>query len=121
MKKILVIDDEPSILVLVTSRLKSKGFEVITANDGDVGFEMTTNQKPDLVLLDIMMPNMNGYVFLEKLKDRPEIKSIPIIMLTAKAQQEDIDRAMKLGAKDAVIKPFTPEILIEKVQKAFKT
>jgi len=120
-KSILIVDDEPVIVMFVTARLRANGYEVITASGGFEALDLVRRYKPNLILLDIMMPNMNGYEFLAALKKIPRTKSVPIIMFTAKVQKEDIDRAMALGAQDCVIKPFTPEELLSKIQNALVT
>lgn len=115
MKKILVVDDEPHIQKLIALRLKVNRFQVFTAGNGVEGLEIAKREKPDLILLDIMMPKMNGYEFLQKLKTMPSVRIIPIIMFTAKASQEDVDRAIALGAIDYVIKPFDADRLLSKI------
>ncbi len=115
-KKILVIDDETELLKALTIRLGASGYEVITAQDGQEGLEKARSSNPDLIVLDILMPKMDGYEVCRLLKFDAKYKSIPIIMLTAKVQ--DIDKAMgkKVGADDYIAKPFETQDLIDKIK-----
>ncbi|MBU0467409.1 MAG: response regulator [Candidatus Omnitrophota bacterium] len=117
-KKILIIDDEPHIIMMVKSRLRANGFDVVTAENGAAGFETAKKEKPDLIILDVLMPEMNGIETLTKLKNTDETKDIPVIMFTAKGQAEDVEKAQEAGACDYLVKPFSPPILLEKVTKA---
>jgi DNA-binding response OmpR family regulator len=116
-RKILVVDDETELLKALTIRLKTSGYEVITAQDGQEGLEKAKSLNPDLIVLDILMPKMDGYEVCRLLKFDEKYKSIPIIMLTAKAQ--DIDKVMgkKVGADDYITKPFETQDLIDKIKK----
>lgn len=116
-KKILVIDDEPRLLKAITIRLKASDYEVITGQDGAEGLEKAKSLNPDLIVLDILMPKMDGYEVCRLLKFDEKYKSIPVIMLTAKAQ--DIDKAMgkKVGADDYITKPFETQDLVDKIKK----
>ncbi|MFH1360547.1 MAG: response regulator [Candidatus Omnitrophota bacterium] len=120
-KRILVIDDEMNIVKMVQSRLKASGYDVITAIDGKDGIAKAKQEKPDLIILDIMMPQMDGYEALGKLKESEETKFIPVIMFTAKAESDSVSQALDLGAVDYIVKPFTPVSLLEKVAKALLT
>ena len=91
--------------------LTAKGFEVITAYDGLDALEKVKSEKPDLILLDVMMPVMNGFEVCQKLKSDPESMDIPIIMLSAAAQSDTITKSIEMGAKDYIVKPFEPEKL----------
>lgn len=116
-KKILVIDDETELLKAISIRLKTSGYEVSTAQDGQEGLEKAKSLNPDLIVLDILMPKMDGYEVCRLLKFDEKYKSIPVIMLTAKTQ--DIDKAMgkKVGADDYITKPFETQDLVEKIKK----
>jgi DNA-binding response OmpR family regulator len=116
-KKILVVDDETELLKALSIRLKTSGYEVITASDGQEGLEKAKSLNPDLIVLDILMPKMDGYEVCRMLKFDEKYKSIPVIMLTAKTQ--DIDKAMgkKVGANDYITKPFETQDLIDKIKK----
>jgi DNA-binding response OmpR family regulator len=116
-KKILVVDDETELLKALSIRLNTSGYEVITASDGQEGLEKAKSLNPDLIVLDILMPKMDGYEVCRMLKFDEKYKSIPVIMLTAKAQ--DIDKAMgkKVGADDYITKPFETQDLVDKIKK----
>ncbi len=118
--KILVVDDELDIVNTVQYRLKSCDFDVITANNGKEGLEKVINEKPDLVLLDINMPIMDGHEMLERLRSRPDLKDIPVIMLTAYSDRRDISKAADLGIEHYVTKPFDFTDLMEKISKALE-
>ncbi|MCE5341900.1 MAG: response regulator [Planctomycetaceae bacterium] len=116
--KILVVDDEPDILRVVTFSLKKWGYEVITAVNGQEGLDKIEAEKPDLVLLDAGMPVMNGFEMLEELRGNSECKNIPVIMLTAHSDPRDIDIAHKYGILEYVTKPFDPIELRGKIANA---
>ncbi|MFQ5951840.1 MAG: response regulator [Candidatus Omnitrophota bacterium] len=118
--KILIIDDEPSVVKMVEFRLKKDGFDVITAQNGAEGLEKAKAESPDIILLDILMPEMDGHETLLRLKDSAETRSIPVIMLTAKGQIEDIERSSKEGAMDYISKPYDPVVLLSKIRKALE-
>ena len=109
--KILLADDEEDIKTVISLYLGAKGYEVVTAYDGLDAIEKAKTEKPDLILLDVMMPIMNGFEVCQKLKEDPETQDIPIIMLSAAAQSETITKSIELGAKDYIVKPFEPERL----------
>ena len=117
MARILVADDDPLSIKLLNFRLKSLGHDVIFATDGREALEIAAKEKPDLVLLDIMMPVMNGFQVLRKLKSQEETKNIPVIMLTSKAQEKDIVSGLEVGAVDYVTKPFSFAELIARVNR----
>ena len=119
-KKILVVDDEALLVDLVKIRLEANNYEVVAAYDGVEGLEKARNEKPDLVLLDIAMPFMDGYQTLQKLKENAQTKPIPVIMLTAKSQVDDVTKVADLGAVDYIVKPFNPATFLEKIHKALK-
>jgi CheY-like chemotaxis protein len=105
---ILVVDDEPDIVKLVSISLKLSDFNVITAASGPETLEILKTQRPDLVLLDIMMPEMSGYEVCRTIKASPDLKDIPVVMLTAKGQKGDAEKGYEAGADDYIIKPFDP-------------
>ena len=119
-KKILLVDDEIQLADMVKMRLEANNYDVITASGGIEGLEKAEKDDPDLILLDILMPGMDGYQTLEKLKENSETKSIPVIMLTAKGQADDLTRSVSLGAIDYVVKPFSPVKLLEKIKRALQ-
>ncbi|HWC14790.1 MAG TPA: response regulator [Actinomycetota bacterium] len=116
-KRILIADDDPVILRLLQVNLELEGYEVVTANNGQEAVDAAGVQKPDLVILDIMMPRLDGYQACEKLKADHTTKDIPVIFLSAKAQQGDIDRGKSYGVVDYLTKPFDPSELLEVVER----
>jgi len=117
-KKILVVDDESQLVDMVSMRLKANSYEVVSANSGREGIEKARQQKPDLILLDVLMPEMDGYQALGALKKDSQTKLIPVIMFTAKSQLEDVARASELGVEDYIVKPFDHRVLLDKIKKA---
>jgi DNA-binding response OmpR family regulator len=117
MSKVLVIDDEEDLLDIVTIRLQAAGYQVISARSGQEGLEKTHGEKPDLILLDVMMPGIDGFELLRRFKDDPEAKFIPVIMLTCRGDSESIFKAQDLGAKDYIIKPFDSKELLDLVAR----
>jgi len=115
--KILVIDDEPSILNLVSSYLKTEGYEVFTASDGNAGLKSARAFKPDLVILDVMLPGMDGIELLSRLRRESEVY---VIMLTARTEETDKIVGLTIGADDYVTKPFSPRELVARVKAALR-
>ncbi|MDI6710143.1 MAG: response regulator transcription factor [Thermoanaerobacterales bacterium] len=113
---ILVIDDEPHILELVRFNLEKEGFETALAADGLQGLEMARGLKPDLVILDLMLPEMDGYQVCRELRSDPQLTGVPVIMLTARDQELDKVLGFELGADDYVTKPFSPRELLARVK-----
>jgi len=119
-KKILIIEDEAELVNLIELRLKSASFEVIAAYDGEKGLKMAQEEKPDLILLDIIMPKIDGLVVCRRLKDGPETSKIPIIIITASGGKNLQQRSRDAGADDLVIKPFEAEDLLSKISNYVK-
>ncbi|MBS3974785.1 MAG: response regulator [Actinobacteria bacterium] len=117
MARILVVDDEPHILKLVSFSLSSAGYQVSEATDGAAGISAATEIKPDLILMDVMMPLMTGYQALERLKADPETAEIPVVMLSAKSQLYEQEEGLRLGAVRYICKPFTPKVLVQMVEE----
>jgi DNA-binding response OmpR family regulator len=115
--KILVVDDEKDILRIVTFSLQKWGYEVITANNGQEGLDKISAEKPDLILLDASMPVMDGFKMLEQLRNTPDWKNIPAIMLAAHSDSRYIDTACTYGIVAYFTKPFDPEKLKEKIKE----
>jgi len=111
--KILVVDDEENIRKLVKYNLILDGFEVVLAVDGKDGLDKAFSEKPDLILLDIMMPELDGLEVCSRLKKNPETRDIPIFMLSAKGQMQDLEDAYEMGADNYITKPFDVEKLSE--------
>lgn len=120
-RKILIVDDEPELVEMLRMRLEANGYEVVSAYDGEEGLAQAEKEKPDLILLDIMMPKMDGLVVLARLKNNLETNFIPVIMLTAKGDTSAILEAQRSFATDYVIKPFEPKQLLSLIEKYFKT
>jgi CheY-like chemotaxis protein len=116
-KRILACDDDPLILRLLQVNLEIEDYDVLLAHDGQEACEVAEREHPDLILLDIMMPRMDGLQACKRLKETPELKDIPIVFLSAKAQQEDIDEGLALGASDYLTKPFEPDQLIAVIER----
>src|SRR3990172_6349425 len=117
MTKILVIDDEPSIVNLVSAYLKPEGFEVFTAADGDAGLKSARAFKPDLVILDLMLPGMDGIELLSRLRRESDVY---VIMLTARTDETDKIVGLSVGADDYMTKPFSPRELVARVKAALR-
>ncbi len=120
-KKILAVDDEKHIVRLVQVNLERQGYEVVTANDGREALEKVESEKPDLVVLDVMMPYMDGFEVLQNLRRNPNTRDIPVIMLTAKAQDADVFKGWQSGVDCYLTKPFNPMELISFVKRIFKS
>jgi DNA-binding response OmpR family regulator len=116
-KNILIVEDEESLLKLVSIVLTSNGYEVEGAMNGQSALESVANFKPNLVLLDIMLPEIDGFEVCQRIKDNPATKDIPVIMLTAKKSREDMARGEQVGADWYITKPFKSGMIIETVQK----
>ena len=108
MTRVLVIDDEPPIRLLCRVNLEAEGMEVLEASDGPTGLEMARNDEPDVILLDVMMPGLDGWQVAEELIDGERTNAIPIVFLTARAEARDRARGLDLGGIDYVTKPFNP-------------
>ena len=117
MKRILAVDDEPHILKLVSFSLAAKGFDVIEATDGASAIEIAEREQPDLILMDVMMPMLDGYEACRRLKDNPSTAHIPVLMLSAKSQQAERKAGLECGAEDYVCKPFTTKDLVAQINE----
>lgn len=118
--KILLVDDEPSIVKMVGRRLEVEGYEVVVAMDGQEALLKIRDQKPDLIILDLMLPKVNGYEICTTLKNNPQTQQIPVVMFTAKTQNRDERLGMECGADAYVRKPFKAQELLEQVQTLLK-
>lgn len=114
-KTILVVDDQTNVRNILEFNLKRRGFQVTSAPDGLSAISQATQKAPDLILLDIMMPGVDGFQVLEKIRGTEKTKGIPILVVSAKGTEADIVRALKLGARDYVVKPFNLELLMQKI------
>ncbi len=117
-KKILLIEDEEIIIDLLKRKLEKEGYEIDMAYNGEEGLEKMKKSKPDLILLDIIMPKLGGLELMEKKNQDPELKDIPVIIISNSGQPIELERAKKLGANDWLIKTeFDPQEVVEKVKK----
>lgn len=116
-KKILIVDDEPDVLELLAYNFQINGFDVLLAKDGEDAFQKLEATKPDVILSDIMMPNMNGVDFCRKLKEDKELKNIPVVFLSAADDDYVTLSAMSAGGEDYISKPVRMKLLIEKINK----
>ena len=115
---VLVADDDPDILALVRFRLERDGYEVLSAPDGETALDLALARTPDLAVLDVMMPRLDGYEVTRRLREHGPTTGIPIILLTARVQEPDLERGFEAGADDYVTKPFSPQALGERIQAA---
>lgn len=114
-KRILVCDDDPLLVDLLEYRLSSRGYEVVVARDGGEALAQLKEARPDAVVLDAMMPVIDGYEVLRRTRADESLAGIPILMLTARKQERDIVSALELGANDYLVKPFIPEELVARL------
>ncbi len=114
--KILVVDDEPNIVQTLQDRLEMNEYIVSTAGNGREGLKKAQQEKPDVILLDVIMPVMDGHEMLEVLRKQPDCNDISVIMLTARSQTQDIARANACGIDDYIVKPFDLSELLEKIE-----
>lgn len=118
-RKILTCDDEKNIVRLIQVNLERQGYEVATAYNGRECLEKVAEDKPDLIVLDLMMPEMTGFEVLEELKKNPETQNIPVIMLTARTQDQDVLRGWQSGVECYLTKPFNPIELLTFIKRIF--
>ncbi len=121
MKKILIIEDESALQKTLGEVLSQQGYEVLPALNGEVGLKLAQSEKPDLILLDLVLPKIHGFDVLKKIKDNPETKEIPVIILTNLESMEDVKRAMELGATTYLVKAnYSLEELTIKINQVFQ-
>ena len=120
-KTILVIEDDKFLRELISRKLTGEGFDVLEAVDGEEGIKKIKEGKPDLVLLDLILPSIDGFEVLTRVRDDPAVSSIPVIILSNLGQREEVEKGLKLGAIDYLIKAhFTPGEIIEKIKNVLK-
>jgi two-component system phosphate regulon response regulator PhoB len=118
--RILAIEDEEDILEVIEYNLDREGFEVTTSTNGEDGFQKVRNERPDLVLLDLMLPDRDGLEICRKIRDDDELKRIPVIMVTAKDTESEVVLGLGVGADDYVTKPFNPQELVARVKAVLR-
>lgn len=119
-KRILLIEDEEDIASLIKLQAEITGYKLHVEVDGINGFRAVERERPDLVILDIMLPGQNGFDVCRKIKNHPELKSIPVIILTAKSEELDVVLGLELGADDYIAKPFSPKVLFSRVKAVMR-
>jgi two-component system, OmpR family, alkaline phosphatase synthesis response regulator PhoP len=117
MKKILIVDDEPNIVMALEYTFKKQNFEVFIARDGQEALDILKNQLPDIIILDVMMPNVDGYATIEQIKADERLNHCKIIFLSAKNKEKDIEKGLMLGANAYVTKPFSLKKLTEQINE----
>lgn len=120
MSKVLIIEDNPNIALTEQICLEAAGYEVQIASDGRTGLGKALEIQPDLILLDILIPKMNGYLVLEALQNNPVLHDIPVLVTSAKAQTDDLKQAFTFQIADYLVKPFLPEELLTKIDGILK-
>ncbi|KKU73989.1 MAG: Two-component response regulator [Parcubacteria group bacterium GW2011_GWA2_47_26] len=116
--RILLVEDDTFLAGIYAHKFEAEGFEVLLATDGEAGAKVAAKELPNIILLDILLPKMDGFEVLEKVKGDAKTKNIPVILLTNLGQKEDVDKGLKLGASDYLIKAhFMPQETVEKVKK----
>lgn len=117
-QKILIVEDDTFLAGIYANKFEREGFEVVLAVDGEAGIKLAKKEHPDIILLDILLPKLDGFEVLEQLKVEKDLHAIPVILLTNLGQKEDVDKGLKLGAADYLIKAhFMPAETVEKVKK----
>ncbi len=119
-KKLLLVDDDPNLILLVRDYLEFRGYEVVTAENGREALEILARELPDMIICDIMMPEMDGYGFVEELRKQNQASWIPVLFLSAKGQSQDRIKGLNLGADVYMVKPFEPEELVAQVESSLK-
>ena len=115
-KKVLIVDDEPNIVISLEFLMKKEGYEVTVARDGQEAVERILADRPDLVVLDVMMPKMNGFEVCETIRKDPDLGSVRILMLTAKGREAEVHKGLSLGADAYMPKPFSTHELVDKAK-----
>jgi two-component system, OmpR family, alkaline phosphatase synthesis response regulator PhoP len=116
MSSILLVDDDPLLRTLVEHKLRLRGFEVISVESGEEGLKQASARRPDVIVLDAMLPELDGFEVLQRLQEDAATQAIPVIMLTARKQETDIVSALSKGARDYLVKPFLPEELVMRIR-----
>lgn len=115
--RVAIIDDDPGIVKVISVILKTNGFEVVGALSGAGALSLIKDERPDVVILDIMMPDVDGFEVCRQIKEDPETSGIPVLFVSAKTGMDHVDKGMELGADGYIIKPFAPAVLIAKIKE----
>jgi CheY-like chemotaxis protein len=115
---ILVADDDDDVRELVVFRLERAGYQVVTASDGQEAVQVALERPPDVCVIDVMMPKLDGYEVTERLRASPGLAEVPIVLLTASVQEAAVNRGLEAGASDYIKKPFSPQELVERIAAA---
>jgi DNA-binding response OmpR family regulator len=118
--KILIVDDEEDIVELVRYNLTREGFDTLSAVSGETALKLVRNEAPDLIVLDLMLPGVDGLEVTRRLKGDPNLRNIPIVMLTAKGEEADVVSGLELGADDYIVKPFSPKIMVARIKTVLR-
>ncbi len=117
-KRILIVEDDEFLLSMYSTKFEIEGYDVIMASDGEMGLEKAQKEKPAIILLDIMLPNMDGFDVLKRLKANKETSSIPVILLTNLSQKQDVEQGLSMGADDYLVKAhFMPSEVVDKINR----
>ncbi len=119
-KRLLLIDDDPNLILLVRDYLEFRGYEVLTADNGKEALDLLSQNLPDMIVCDIMMPEMDGYALIENIRKNPRTSWIPVLFLSARGQSQDRIKGLNLGADVYMVKPFEPEELVAQVESSLK-
>jgi DNA-binding NarL/FixJ family response regulator len=119
-KRLLLIDDDPNLIMLVKDYLEFRGYEVLTAENGREGLEALEQSTPDMIICDVMMPEVDGYSFVKQVREEPKTSWIPVLFLSAKGQSQDRVKGLNTGADVYMVKPFEPEELVAQVESSLK-
>ena len=119
-RRILIVEDDARVLVFLVDQLESEGYEVFTARDGIEGLNKAKEIRPDLIILDVMLPKMDGYEVCQQLKQTPNTWIIPVLMLTAKSRKQDVVKGLEIGADDYLSKPYDPMELAARLKSLFR-
>lgn len=119
-KRLLLIDDDPNLILLVRDYLEFRGYEVLTADNGREALDMLSQDLPDMIVCDIMMPEMDGYALIENVRQDPRTSWIPVLFLSARGQSQDRIKGLNLGADVYMVKPFEPEELVAQIESSLK-
>ena len=120
-QRVLIVDDEPSIVISIEFLMKQSGYDVAVARDGEAALQAIAAHPPDLILLDVMLPQRSGFEVCQIVREDPALRDVKIVLLTAKGRDVDVAKGMALGADDYVTKPFSTKDLVEKVRGMLAT